>query len=337
MVQSKLLHEKGKIVGSIFWAPGFAAWSLREGDGNPADCPLFFLSAIVPEFMVMGMANLASDDLVAHVRSALAEDLGTGDVTSLAVVPEEAMAAGVMMAREELVVAGLPIAEVVFKEISKTIAFERLVQEGQKVGKGTALARVQGRARDLLAAERVSLNYLQRLSGVATLTGKYVEAVAGTGAAVLDTRKTTPGWRVLEKYAVRCGGGQNHRIGLFDMVLIKDNHLAVLRAEGDPVKRAVQRAREKYPGLKVEVEADTFEQVKEAMEAGADCILLDNMSLEELREAVRLVDGRAQTEASGGINLATARAVAETGVDFISVGALTHSAVAVDIALDFSF
>jgi nicotinate-nucleotide pyrophosphorylase (carboxylating) len=188
----------------------------------------------------------------------------------------------------------------------------------------------------MLSAERVALNFVQRLSGVATLTRHFVEAVEGTQAKILDTRKTTPGWRRLEKYAVQCGGGQNHRFGLFDMVLIKDNHLAALRDElPNPIEVAVQRARLRYPQLKVEVEADSLEQVEQGVSAGADIILLDNMTLEQLRAAVTQVKGRAQTEASGGVNLAGVRAIAETGVDFISAGALTHSARAVDIALDF--
>jgi nicotinate-nucleotide pyrophosphorylase (carboxylating) len=182
----------------------------------------------------------------------------------------------------------------------------------------------------------VALNFVQRLSGVATLTSRYVQAVAGTGARILDTRKTTPGWRGLEKYAVRCGGGQNHRVGLFDLVLIKDNHLAALRHEQpNAVAAAVSRARASYPYLKVEVEADNLAQVRQALEAGADIILLDNMNAAQLREAVALAGRRALTEASGGVNLSTVRGIAETGVDFISVGALTHSAGSVDVALDF--
>jgi nicotinate-nucleotide pyrophosphorylase (carboxylating) len=196
---------------------------------------------------------------------------------------------------------------------------------------------VAGPARALLTAERVALNFVQRLSGVATLTAKFVDAVRGTKARILDTRKTTPGLRALEKYAVRCGGGQNHRFGLFDLVLIKDNHLAVLgEAAPNPVAAAVAAARRQYPQLQVEVEADTLAQVEQAIAAGADIILLDNMTPDALRAAVQLVAGRARTEASGGVNLATVRAIAETGVDFISVGALTHSAPAVDIALDFA-
>jgi nicotinate-nucleotide pyrophosphorylase (carboxylating) len=182
----------------------------------------------------------------------------------------------------------------------------------------------------------VALNFMQRLSGVATLTARFVEAVAGTGVQILDTRKTTPGWRRLEKYAVQCGGGVNHRIGLFDRILIKDNHLAALRGEPpNAIAAAVRRARTQFPKLNVEVEADDLEQAGQACQAGADVILLDNMSLQDLGAAVRLIGGRAKIEASGGVNLATVRAIAETGVDFISVGALTHSAPAVDIALDF--
>jgi nicotinate-nucleotide pyrophosphorylase (carboxylating) len=182
----------------------------------------------------------------------------------------------------------------------------------------------------------VALNFVQRLSGIATLAAHFVEAIAGTHAAILDTRKTTPGWRELEKYAVRCGGAQNHRFGLWDMVLIKDNHLAALRdAKPNAIAAAVQRARERYPALQVEVEADTLEQVEQAIAAKADIILLDNMSLDELRAAVRAVSGRARTEASGGVNLQTVRAIAETGVDYISVGAMTHSARAMDVGLDF--
>jgi nicotinate-nucleotide pyrophosphorylase (carboxylating) len=198
------------------------------------------------------------------------------------------------------------------------------------------MLKVSGPARALLTAERVALNFVQRLSGVATLTAKYVAAIGGTAAHILDTRKTTPGWRRFEKYAVTCGGGRNHRLGLFDLILIKDNHLAALRNERpNAIAAAVQRARSAYPDLKVEVEADTLDQVEQAIAAGADLILLDNMPPPVLRKAVERVAGRAKTEASGGVNLETARAIAETGVDFISVGALTHSARAVDIALDF--
>jgi len=275
-------------------------------------------------------------EILRVVRAALAEDVGSGDVTTLSTVPEQAMASAKMVARESLVVCGLAVAEAAFREINSAVQIERIASDGQRVGKGETLLKIIGPARAVLTAERVALNFVQRLSGIATLTAQFVEAVKGTRAKILDTRKTTPGLRLLEKYAVACGGGQNHRIGLFDMILIKDNHLVALRDElPNAIEAAVRRAREKFPKLKVEVEADTPEQVEQALFAGADVILLDNMSLEEMRAAVFFVNGRTQTEASGGVNLLTVRAIAETGVDFISVGALTHSARAVDIALDF--
>jgi len=270
------------------------------------------------------------------VRAALAEDIGSGDATTLSIVPADAKATAIMVAREPLVVCGLPLAEAVFREVFANLNLVSTATDGQHVAKGGALLTIQGPARAILTAERVALNFVQRLSGVATLTARFVEAVAGTGAQILDTRKTTPGWRHLEKYAVQCGGGVNHRFGLFDRILIKDNHLAALRGESpNAVDAAVRRARAQFPRLIVEVEADTLEQAGQACQAGADVILLDNMSNEDLRAAVRLIDGRAKTEASGGVNLASVRAIAETGVNFISVGALTHSAPAVDIALDF--
>jgi len=229
----------------------------------------------------------------------------------------------------------LEFAEAAFQQISGEIRITRQVRDGQSVDTGQSLLEVSGSARAILSAERVALNFVQRLSGVATLTRRFVEAVKDTRARILDTRKTTPGWRRIEKYAVACGGGTNHRFGLHDMVLIKDNHLAALKAEPDSVAAAMQRARARYPQLKVEVEADTLEQVDRALAAGANLVLLDNMTLQQLRAAVEKCRGRAQTEASGGVTLATVRAIAETGVDFISVGALTHSAPAVDIGLDF--
>lgn len=272
----------------------------------------------------------------AAVNAALAEDVGNGDATTLATVPESAVSKAVMVAREPLVVAGLAWAGESFRQLSSQVRIEALARDGQSVSAGQGLLRLEGPSRALLTAERVALNFVQRLSGVATFTARFVEAVRGTKARILDTRKTTPGWRIFEKYAVACGGGTNHRIGLFDLVLIKDNHLAALRAASpNAIAAAVQRAREKFPALQVEVEADTLEQVEQAVAARADIILLDNMTLENLRAAVCLVAGRAKTEASGGVNLQTVRAIAETGVDFISVGAMTHSARAVDIGLDF--
>jgi nicotinate-nucleotide pyrophosphorylase (carboxylating) len=282
------------------------------------------------------MDVLKDQEIRAAVRAALTEDVGSGDVTTLATVPEIATAHAAMKAREPLVLAGFALAEAAFLELSPAIEMERKAKDGQALQAGQELMRLSGPARAILSAERVALNFVQRLSGVASLTSHYVEAIKGTRAQILDTRKTTPGWRRFEKYAVTCGGGHNHRLGLHDMVLIKDNHLAALRDESpNAVAAAVQRARAQFPGLKVEVEADTLEQVEQALAAGADIILLDNMSLIQLRLAVQHVKGRAQTEASGGVNLASVRAIAETGVDFISVGALTHSARAVDIGLDF--
>jgi len=235
-----------------------------------------------------------------------------------------------------MVLAGLPLAAQVFLQLDPQLDLEALAEDGQQVRGGQVLLRIAGAARALLTGERTALNLVQRLSGVATLTAAYVAAVAGTRARILDTRKTTPGLRRLEKYAVSCGGGRNHRSGLFDRILIKDNHLAALRhAQPNPIAAAVRRARQRYPFLKIEVEADNLRQVAQAVAAGADIVLLDNMPLATLRAAVARVAGRARTEASGGITLHTVRAVAETGVDDISVGALTHSARAMDLALDF--
>ena len=280
--------------------------------------------------------ELTADEIQSAVRAALAEDLGPGDVTTEATVPVDATLRAAMVAREPLVLAGLAFAETAFHELDPSLVIAPHAADGDRCGPGQVLLRVSGSARAILTAERVALNFVQRLSGVATLTARYVAEVKGTRARILDTRKTTPGWRRLEKYAVKCGGGSNHRIGLYDLILIKDNHLAALRdAKPNAIAAAVQRARAAHPQLKVEVEADTLEQVRQAVEARADIILLDNMSLADLRASVALVAGRAQTEASGGVRLETVRAIAETGVDFISVGALTHSAKAVDIGLDF--
>jgi len=281
-------------------------------------------------------SGLPAEAIRRAVRDALAEDVGEGDVTTLATVPADATATAALVARESLTVAGLDFAQAVFHELSPAIRVERRCQDGDAVRAGAVLLQLSGPARPLLTGERVALNFVQHLSGVATLTARFVAAVAGTRAQILDTRKTTPGWRGFEKFAVSCGGGLNHRLGLFDAILIKDNHLAALRgAAPNPIAAAVARARSSYPELKVEVEADTLEQVEQAAAAGADRILLDNMSPEQLREAVGLIQGRATTEASGGIRLENVRAVAGAGVDFISIGALTHSAPAVDIALDF--
>jgi nicotinate-nucleotide pyrophosphorylase (carboxylating) len=280
--------------------------------------------------------ELSAAEIRRAVQAALAEDIGEGDVTTLATVPEAAMARAVMRAREPLVVAGLDFAEAAFRELSAAIKFERLAKDGRRVKGDDILLKISGPARAILSAERVALNFVQRLSGIATLTAQFVDAINDTPAQILDTRKTTPGWRWFEKYAVACGGGRNHRLGLFDLVFIKDNHLAALRdAQPNAIAAAVRRAREKYPQLKIEVEADTLDQAGQAADAGADIILLDNMNPVQLRLAVQKVKGRAKIEASGGVNLGNVQTIAKTGVDFISVGALTHSAWAVDIGLDF--
>jgi nicotinate-nucleotide pyrophosphorylase (carboxylating) len=267
--------------------------------------------------------DLLPTDLVNRlVQEALAEDLGPGDATTLATIPAEANAGALMRTRERIVVAGLQFAEAAFRKLSEPA--------------GSTLLEVNGPARALLSGERTALNFVQRLSGIATMTASFVHEVMKTPVQVLDTRKTTPGWRQLEKYAVKCGGGVNHRMGLYDLIMIKDNHLAALRkAPEGAMVAAVARARAAYPHLRVEVEADTLAQVQQAVDAKADIILLDNMEPTQLREAVKLVAGRCETEASGGITLDNVRAVAETGVDYISVGALTHSARAVDIGFDF--
>ena len=280
--------------------------------------------------------KLSAAEIRLAVRAALAEDLGSGDATTLATVPRAAQARAVMRARKNLTVAGLDFAADAFRQLSPQIRIKNLKRDGQTARGGETLLVVTGPARAILSAERVALNFVQRLSGVATLTAEFVKAVRSTRAKILDTRKTTPGWRRFEKYAVACGGGRNHRIGLFDMILIKDNHLAALRnAKPSAVAAAIARARKKFPKLKIEVEADTLAQVVQAADAGADIILLDNMSLAQMRAAVKLVRRRAKLEASGCVNLKTVRAIAQTGVDFISVGAITHSARAVDIGLDF--
>ena len=267
------------------------------------------------------------------VRAALDEDRAFEDITTIATVLSDRRVRGSIMARKDGVIAGISLAVEAFRQLDPKIAVRVDVEDGGRVRAGSPVLWLSGHARGLLSAERVALNFLQRLSGIATLTARYADAIRGTGAAILDTRKTTPGWRSLEKYAVRAGGGRNHRFSLADAVLIKDNHLQAV--DGD-IAFAIGRARElSMPGTLVEVECDTLPQVKRAAEAGADIILLDNMPPEMLREAIALIDGRARTEASGGVTLETVRAIAETGVNWISVGALTHSAPALDLGLDF--
>lgn len=275
----------------------------------------------------------SNEAIAALVRAALEEDRAFNDVTSLATVVSTRHARAALRARAPGVLAGVPIALAAFHQVDPKVEIRVDAEDGAVVKQGEGVLFLTGAARGLLSAERVALNFLQRLSGVATLTARYVAAVQGTRAAILDTRKTTPGWRALEKYAVRCGGGMNHRASLAAAVLIKDNHLAA--CDGD-VSVAVQRARAHVAsGLVVQVECDTIAQVKAALAAGADALLLDNMPIHALLEAVELAAGRCWTEASGGVTLETVRGIAETGVDRISIGALTHSAPALDLALDF--
>ena len=270
-------------------------------------------------------------DLNRFVAGTLAEDLGEGgDVTSAAVIPGNARFEGVMRTREPIVVAGLPVAEAFFRALDPDVEIERPVEDGGRAEAGDILLRLRGNARALLAAERSALNTLQHLSGIATLTRRYVDAIEGTGAILLDTRKTIPGLRALEKYATRMGGARNHRMGLWDAAMIKDNHVAVAGSVREAVRRAAAAGVER-----IIVEVDRFDQIAPALAAGATHLLLDNMGIAALREAVAEVGGRVPTEASGGINLDTIRAAADTGVSYVSVGRLTQSAPAIDIGLDF--
>ena len=295
-------------------------WMQRILDFTPADERLLL------------KAPLEAADVVRVIVSSLEEDLDArGDITSEAVIPQDARFAGTMRAREALVLAGLPVAARVFAALDPEITFEPEAADGAQIAAGAVLARVCGPARSLLAAERVALNILQHLSGIASETRRFADAIAHTSCILLDTRKTIPGLRRLEKYATRMGGARNHRLGLFDAVLIKDNHIAVAGSLTAAVQAARQAGHEH-----IEVECDTLEQVQEALDAGVERILLDNMDPPTLRNAVAMINGRAQTEASGGVRLETIAAIAETGVDFISVGRITQSAPAKDIGLDWA-
>ncbi|HUJ08886.1 MAG TPA: carboxylating nicotinate-nucleotide diphosphorylase [Verrucomicrobiae bacterium] len=285
---------------------------------------------------------LLSSELIRNVvAAALAEDIGAGDITTESAIPADQRAEAVIVAKESCVVAGLPLVEEVFRQIDRSVVAKSLADEGETVRKGRSVCSLSGPARAILTGERTALNFLQRLSGTATLTRQFVDLVAQSSLPakpkILDTRKTTPTLRALEKYAVAVGGGENHRMGLFDAVMIKDNHRVVLNRLGlKALGDAVQIARKNHPHTPVIIEADTLEQVEEALAVGADQILLDNMTPDELREAVKLVAGRAKTEASGGVTPDTVRQIAESGVDYISVGALTHSARAVDFSLELA-
>ncbi len=279
----------------------------------------------------MSSLTINPADVSACVDVALAEDIGRGDLTTRATVPADARLKAVMAAREDMVVAGMPLVEEIIKRLAPDATLEIISPDGTAVQAGDVIARMEGPAEGLLTAERTALNSVQFLSGIATVTRAYVTEIAGTSATLLDTRKTVPGLRNLSKYAVRCGGGTNHRMRLDDAILIKDNHIAVTGS----IRAAVERAKaQDFDGIKVQAECDTLEQVRDALDAGADSLLLDNMPPPVLREAVKYVQGRIPLEASGGVNLQTIRAIAETGVDYISVGAITQRAPAVDIGLD---
>jgi nicotinate-nucleotide pyrophosphorylase (carboxylating) len=280
------------------------------------------------------MRSLIHDASVLRlVHIALAEDIGDGDITSEAILEPSVYARATLVANADGIVCGLPVAALVFRTHDPDTRVEELVEEGTLVTRGTQIAHVYGSARSLLAAERTALNFLQRMSGVATLTHQYVERVRGTKARILDTRKTIPAWRLLDKYACRIGGAENHRLGLYDMVLIKDNHIAAAGSI-EAALRAVQQHWNEQRVL-IELEVQSFDQLEQALHIGGfHRIMLDNFSIDDLRRAVNMIDGRYQTEASGGVRLETVRAIAETGVDFISVGAITHSAPALDIAMD---
>ncbi len=270
-------------------------------------------------------------DILSAIRRALAEDIGPGDVTTNSIVPPDALMRGRIIAKQDGVVAGLDVAQAVYRVVDERIVFTALVAEGERVADRQTLALVSGPARGLLTAERTALNFLGRMSGIATLTRQFVDAVAGTRATILDTRKTAPGLRMVDKLAVQRGGGRNHRIGLYDMVLIKDNHIDFAGS----LRAAVERSRECAPHLDIEVEARTIADVREALDLGVQRIMLDNMTPAMMAEAVRLVAGRARLEASGNVALDTIRQIAETGVDDISIGALTHSARVFDVSFDY--
>ncbi len=266
------------------------------------------------------------------LAAALQEDVPGGDVTSEGIVPPGSVSDAILLAKEDGILAGLPVARRVFEMVDGDTEFREELKDGQLLKKGAVLAKIKGRTVSLLKAERTALNFLQRLSGVATATRRFVEAVEGTNARILDTRKTTPGLRALEKYAVRIGGGANHRFSLSDMVLIKDNHLRHVGGVAEAVRRARMTTQ---PGIKIEVEVTDLAGVREAVESGADVIMLDNMSSDKIREAVAFIGGRVRVEVSGKVSLERVREIAESGVDDISVGALTHSSKALDISLEF--
>jgi len=266
------------------------------------------------------------------ISFALKEDMPNGDITSESIISPDSMSKAILLAKQEGILAGIEVARRVFFKVDKSITFEKTLDDGAKIKRGDRLATIVGRSISLLKGERTALNFLQRMSGIATKTNMFVRALEGTKTKVLDTRKTTPGIRILEKYSVKVGGGENHRLNLSDMVLIKDNHLQIVGS----ITEAIQRARKHIkPGIKIEVETTNLEGVKEAVLAGADLIMLDNMALESIKEIVAWVDGRVLLEVSGNVDLNKAHSLAEVGVDYISVGSLTHSVMAIDISMEF--
>jgi nicotinate-nucleotide pyrophosphorylase (carboxylating) len=282
--------------------------------------------------MILSDYEAQIDDLV---ERALDEDMPGGDITTEALISPHITGKAYFVAKAEGILAGIEIARMVFLKVDPFLKFSTLIPDGRRINPGDILASVEGNAAGILKAERTSLNFLQHLSGIATATAAYVELVKGVPVKILDTRKTIPGMRILEKYAVSAGGGDNHRMGLSDMVLIKDNHIAVSRRDGLSIKDIMGRTRKKVaPGIKIEIETTSPQEAEEAAEAGADIVMLDNMSVEDMRKAVKLIKGRVLIEASGGVNRQSVRKIAETGVDCISVGAITHSAPALDISLE---
>ncbi len=285
----------------------------------------------------MNKRFLIPDEIIEHlIDLAFEEDIGTGDVTTQILIPPTLKTKAIILAKSEGVLAGIEVARRVFLKLDPEMKFKTLIKDGSPLKKGDIIAEIRGKAHAILTGERTALNFLQRLSGIATQTSQFVARVRDLPVLIIDTRKTTPGYRLLEKYAVRMGGGHNHRLNLTDGILIKDNHLALLRAKGTTLKEVVAQAKKKAPkGLKVEVETTNLDEVKEAVSAGADIIMFDNMSVAMMRRAVKLLPSNIMSEASGGVNLENVRAIAETGVNFISIGALTHSSKALDISLDF--
>ncbi len=278
-----------------------------------------------------GTASIPTTELKQLIMNALAEDQGTGDITSMLTIPPDCTIAASMVTRSAGILAGMPVVHEVYRQLNPNVRVHECCSDGCKLVPGTVLCTITGDARAILTGERVALNFVQRLSATATLTRAFVERIQGTSARIVDTRKTTPGLRALEKYAVRCGGGNNHRFGLYDAVLIKDNHIAACGS----ISEAVGRARDGAPHtMTITVECDSYEQVQEALDAGTDIVLLDNMTLDDLRRSVASIGSRAIAEASGGITLDNVAEIAQTGVDIISVGALTHSAGSLDIGLD---